>query len=259
MSGIILYIIYYIILLYTILFLIPLLFFRSFFPFFPFFYSPFLSSIPSFFPSLFIQIYSSQPPHPSPSQNLTPHVLSEEEVRCGVLKCIGVVWAGVSCLSWWMSRVVLTLGVRFIIYYIIYYTYYIIYYYILFYYYIIIYYILYSSFQYSSPLLFLNHPHSFYTCRYLHILIYILLPNTTPAQTPILFGFGWNTVEYLTITLLLFFLFLFHHSISTIISFILYLSGFTYAYLYSSLLLFPSKLIPHVLFRIRKMIGRLMF
>jgi hypothetical protein len=103
-------------------------------------------------------------------------------------------------------------GVCVIIYYcyilyitILYYTYYILYYYIILYYYLI----LYSSLLFCSsppilPLLssfslpifpLLPHllfPHSFYTCRYLHILIYILrslpflsnpLPNTHPRNT----------------------------------------------------------------------------
>ena len=118
--------------------------------------------------------------------NLTPHVLSEWmvevfrfEVCCGVL-CFELVDG-------------LTLGVilllyTIIIYYILYYTYYTI---------IILHYILYLIYYTLLLLLFFsplpisllpplpsfilfslpsssNPPHSFYTCRYLHILIYIL-------------------------------------------------------------------------------------
>ena len=132
-----------------------------------------------------------------------------------------------------------------------YYIYYIIIHYCYYYYIIILYYILYSSLLPSSsslpsnilsppipssipPLLtssvpiILSPPHSFYTCRYLYILTYILLPNTPISSD--LDEIQSNTLQSL----------FFHHSISTIISFILYLSILTYAYLYSHHVFIPK-------------------
>jgi hypothetical protein len=120
---------------------------------------------------------------------LTPHVLSEWMVEvCGKYLC-GVY---VLRLSWWM---LLTLGG--ILYYTLLLLYIILYYTLIIYYtytiLLLLLYILYtilisSSHLSSIPLSHLSHSssHSFYTCRYLHILIYILstsIPssnNSTP-------------------------------------------------------------------------------
>jgi hypothetical protein len=133
-------------------------------------------------------------------------------------------------------------------YYIYYYILYIIllYYYtyiiILYYYYIILFLPLLSSpilISSSSPLCsipssYLPSSHSFYTCRYLHILIYILFQYSS-----LLLSFLFPISSSLLTHLLLFL----SHPISDLYSqysttFILYLSVLTYTYLYSRL--FPS-------------------
>ena len=123
------------------------------------------------------------------------------------------VWCSVLVYVCWCSGFVLVFDIRcyyiLLLYIILYIHYYIIYYTILYYtliiylyYYILyIYYtlpFLYLLFLFPSSDLFLSLPllssssHSFYTCRYLHILIYILpllissLPNI-PSSIPILF------------------------------------------------------------------------
>jgi hypothetical protein len=94
---------------------------------------------------------------------------------------------GVAC--WWMVEVwsYIYIIIYYYYYILLYIHYYIIYYTILLLYIIILYIILYSSLLLFSPPLPFPISHSFYTCRYLHILIYIIynpLPpnNSDPAQ-----------------------------------------------------------------------------
>ena len=219
---------YYYYILYTILlllyyYIILIIYYTLLFLWSIFHHSPLLFCSPHSLPNHLIHsilvgsyirllIFSSV--HPPSSNKTHPHVLFVWLVEV----CGGEVYRVFHVLSWCDGfELVLTLGViyyillYYIILHIIHYTY-IIYYILYITIILLLYYILYSSSFSSSPLplsipppplllssFLINIPHPILLIHSILVDTYIYLTIFLPNHSH-LFGFGWNTVEYLTIT-----------------------------------------------------------